>query len=549
MKLTLADTCCSTAPVLAGGSGTFFSQLFDTTDFPARWHCGNWDQFLGWLHIGSDVATWLAYVTIPVFLLALLRKRRADVRTPGLIVLFGAFILSCGTEHLMEAVIFWWPAYRLAGLMKFVTATVSIATVIALVRATPLLLGLRGPAALEREVEARTSELRISEERRREAQERAERADAAKSVFIARMSHELRTPLTAILGNVELLELGMGDEEARRRKLETIRRSAEHQLGLVEDVLNISHIESGELRLASEPVDPAEALRTAVALVEQRAVQNSIELHVDTSGANHMLLSDPLRMRQVLVNLLGNAIKFAAGGEVRVAVRTSLVGQETAAEFVVTDTGIGMTSEQLARVFDAYRQADDGTQSRFGGTGLGLAISRELARRMGGDVTATSVPGHGSEFRFVVSAPQHATERPAAGEGAASTRFDGARVLVVEDQPDVATVVGRQLEIAGCEAVRAGTGTSAIELASKGGFDLVLLDLNLPDVAGTEVFREMRAAGVDAPIVALTASGHEHARATCASLGFDDFAVKPLRRADLLALVARHVGPRPRRTT
>jgi len=541
--------CEDTAAVSATAGGGFWSKLFDTSDFPARWNCGTWDASLGWLHIGSDVAIWAAYLAIPILLLLLVRRHGTDIPVKGVGLLFCAFILSCGTTHLFEAVIFYWPAYRVAGLLKLGTAIVSIATVVVLARILPQLLQLRGPVELKRMVDEQTVELRESREACSLERDRAESADRAKTRFLATMSHELRTPLAAILGHVELLtdrDHPLGPDN-QRASLETIHRSAEHQLAIINDVLELSKIEAGELELVDAPFDPDELGRAAVEITGVRAKQRGNTISYRSTRCRpdgSRLVSDPTRVRQVLVNLLSNAAKFTSRGSIEVEfVERSDGDAGVLLEYTVRDTGIGMSAEQVARVFDPYRQAESTTQVEHGGTGLGLSISREIARALRGDLVVESTPDEGSAFTFTMRAAVE-TRDPEDGGGANdASRLDGRRVLLVEDQYDLAVVTKRQLERVGAVVDHAADGSSALEHLDGGAYDLVLLDLQLPDFDGDVVLTRAREAGWTGPVVALTANAMKSQRDECLAMGFDDFASKPLRGRALVELVARHADP------
>ncbi|QDU86269.1 Aerobic respiration control sensor protein ArcB [Planctomycetes bacterium Pla163] len=537
--------------VAAASSGPFWSRLFDTSDFPARWNCGTWDPTLGWLHIGADLATWAAYLAIPIMLLVVLRRRRQDVPARWLGLLFCAFIVSCGTVHLFEAVIFYWPAYRVAAVLKVITAVVSVVTVFGLARILPHLLELRGPSQLEVEVAARTAALRESELRRAELQHRAERADAAKTRFLATMSHELRSPIAAILGHVELLDDPEHpvDEDELRRGFEAIHRSVDHQLAVINDVLELSKIEAGEIQLELAPLDPNAVVRDAVDIVRMRAERNSNELRVERAVGADWIHSDATRIRQVLVNLLSNAAKFTSEGRIDVAVR--VVGErssegEIEIEFSVRDTGPGLDAEQCELVFEPYTQARTGDHVQHGGTGLGLPISRRLARALGGDLVLESEPGLGSEFRFTVRARQVPPMEPTEEPRREVARLDGVTVLLVEDQLDLALVASKQLARSGALVTHATSGERALELLGDAGapFDVVLLDLQLPGIQGDEVLRAARAFGHRGPIVALTANALAERRAACLRMGFDGFATKPLRGPALIELVSANVRGR-----
>jgi len=526
----------------AARSSGFWNRLFDTSSFPARWNCGEWDALTGWLHIGSDVATWAAYAAIPILLLVVAHKRRQELPMRGVVILFASFILLCGTVHLLEAIIFWWPAYRLSAVLKVVTAAVSITTAVVTARLLPLALELKSPKQLMDEVEARTAELRAAEAARAEAQEAAEAANAAKSRFLASMSHELRTPMAAVLGSVELLleERGGFDAEQEER-LRTIRRGARHQLELINEVLDLSRIESGAIELRPEPVDLEVVCLEALALVERTAKDKGVDLRLDPPADAVLLEADPLRLRQVVINLLSNALKFTDEGGITVHVAAARDGDEVRAEIRVRDTGVGMDADQLARVFNPYEQADASIARTFGGTGLGLSISRTLARHMGGDLTVASSPGLGSIFTFTLVGEAADAPPPAPACEQGPVRLDGVRVLLAEDQADLALVARLQLERVGAEVVHARDGAAAVAVLDRdGAFDVVLLDIQMPELDGIAAAKAMRAAGWAGRIVALTANALESERDECFAAGFDDFATKPLGANALRALVAEH---------
>jgi CheY-like chemotaxis protein len=359
------------------------------------------------------------------------------------------------------------------------------------------------------------------------------------------MSHELRTPVAAILGNVELLLTDPHmDEEARRARLEAIQSNAEHQVALISDVLELSKIEANSMELDRQPTRLGRVAREALALVEIKAREKGIELRLEGEDALPALATDALRVRQILVNLLANAIRFTDEGGVTVELAGDVDHGVVRARVTVRDTGRGMTTEQLGRIFDAYRQAEVSMERNRGGTGLGLAISHELAARLGGDLVATSEPGAGSAFVLTLAGPLASEVPPPLPQASMEdlgAAIAGTRILLAEDQRDLALVVRRQLELAGCTVVHAADGHAAVEAFAEQEPDLVLLDLQMPRMGGLEAARRIRAGGWTGPIVALTANAALEEREACLRDAFDDFATKPLRRRSLLEVVERNV--------
>ena len=420
------------------------------------------------------------------------------------------------------------------------------------------LLTITGRAeATERLVERRTVELRG-------AQERAEQASRAKSEFLASMSHELRTPMTAIIGFAETL-LGDAEEEPsvdRAEAAATIKRNGEHLLTLINDILDLSKIEEGKLEIEPHPVSPFELVEDVIALMRVRADAKGVELRKRFMTAMPAaVLTDSTRLRQILVNLIGNAVKFTEVGYVELRVSYD---DEQWLQFGIVDTGIGMSDEQMARLFKAFSQADNSTTRKFGGTGLGLAISRRLARMLGGDIGVTSRLGEGSEFTLEIHTPPPSLDTPwidevqynasrrariAGPEAPEAVRLD-CRILLAEDGPDNQRLISFILSRAGAEVTIADNGKVAVELAmrqfeSEQPFDVVLMDIQMPVLDGAEAVRLLRGQGYHAPIIALTANAMSRDREDCIAAGCDDYATKPIDRDELLQLVARYAARQP----
>lgn len=894
-----------------------FAGLFDTSDFPARWNCGEWTLPHGWTHILSDFSIWGAYMAIPCVLIYFTRRRH-DLPFPWLFGLFAAFILSCGTTHFVEAVIFWWPIYRVSAVAKAVTAVVSWIAVVALIRSAPLALTLKSPSQLEDEVDRRTNELQNSEEhlraivetagdgimslnesgviesvnaafermfgyeskdvvgkdfrkfisaqaamlktgetklfgvgneltglrkdgrrfpvslslskfrfnnqarytaivhdvsqtkkaeealrqselrlrlmleqapailctvdknfritllnssvatdlsgfgmtsqrfvgvslldcdpvlsflptdafrkslagesvtvevewndrtiefrteplldankeiagataiglditdrkraeralRRSEARLRsvinaavdgiiiisedgiiqssnpacerlfgystselrgrnvnilmpapyksehdgylhnyittgkqkiigigrevvgrrkdgstfpmylsvseaqlgnsriftgiihdisaqketeqelqkairtAEKATRAKSEFLANMSHEIRTPLSAIIGFAELLQKpGMSDDE-RRNAIETVRRNGEHLLTIVNDILDLSKIEAGELHIDRTAVSLVELLADVGSLLRPRALEKGIAFEIECDEATPQIIeSDPTRLRQILINLLGNAIKFTDVGSVRLQVHLERIvpvnGEEAADQliFEVIDTGIGMSPEAMEKIFAAFTQADETATRQYGGAGLGLTISQQLARALGGDITVKSQPMHGSVFRLelpAVSCEESAWQpTPSQAESEPQTAdLTGKRLLIAEDHDANRDLLAFILRQVGAEVATVTNGQAAVETALKSlevnrPFDAILMDIQMPVMDGYSSTKRLRKKGYKGPIIALTARAMRQDHLKCLESGCDAYLSKPLDTNRLLETLSR----------
>jgi signal transduction histidine kinase len=373
----------------------------------------------------------------------------------------------------------------------------------------------------------------------------AQAASLAKSAFLANTSHEIRTPLTAIAGYADLLldDLDAPVERARRQEMvETIRRNADHLKRVLGDVLDLSRIEAGRVELELGRVALHDLLRDVAQLMSVQADLKGLELELELeAGTPQEVETDATRLRQVLVNLLGNAIRFTERGSISLRAR-GVEEQRFAIE--VVDTGAGMTAEQLAKVFQPFVQGDSSTTRTHGGTGLGLTISRALVELMGGTLEARSEPQRGSSFRveLPVGRPWEApvlTPAPAS-EGPLRPRA-GIRVLVAEDGPDNQRLIRTLLERLQCRVEIVPHGEAALDRAlwDAKSFDIVLLDMQMPLLDGYQTARELRRRGVEIPIVALTAHALSDERARCLAAGCTDYLSKPIDRAALASCIAR----------
>ena len=790
------DTSLANSPSVertftAEGPVVFASKLFDTNDFPARWYCGTWSSDVGWLHIVSDLGIFGAYIAIPCVLLFFL-MRRPDIPFPHIIWLFAAFIVSCGIGHLIEACIFWWPAYRFAGLVKFVTAIVSWATVGAICHLTPKVLNFRSAAALAKEsairdqmwrdiiavmpcgvfwkdsdgiltggnrafaemmevpstdelykfneehygfdldavrrfqaddanvllngaelydyeetlhrdgielvlrtskvplrdtngnitglvgvstnitelkkaeqkfqradrmfdalrsaniigiatcgldgniIEANDEVLRILKASREDLESGtlnwehrtpdefkeldqdtvddlyehgvtrpfemktirsdgteipillgvtmldeeeasylciildisnqkqieenlqsaicvAQEASRAKSEFLANMSHEIRTPLNGILGFTDVLRRGIASPDMLSSHLETIHQSGTHLLHLINDILDLSKIEAGKIGLRINKCHSHQVLFDVISILRVTALEKGLELSCGAIGhIPKFVWTDESRLRQVLMNLVGNAVKFTDEGKVHVLVQQVKLRGQNAISFKVTDTGIGMSKSSLDRIFSAFDQGDTSNTRRFGGTGLGLTISRHIANSLSGEIYVESEEGLGSTFDLVIPAGPLEVVQMIDGddfktlmeitlETPATTSIDltDLRVLLCEDGETNRDLIQLVLEDAGAKVVHAENGKIGLDLVKNGeSFDVVLMDMQMPVMDGYTAAKNLRDIGCNSPIVAITAHAMQGDEDRCKEAGCSDYLTKPIEIDKLLSLVA-----------
>jgi signal transduction histidine kinase/ActR/RegA family two-component response regulator len=378
-----------------------------------------------------------------------------------------------------------------------------------------------------------------------EAKEQAERANNAKSEFLANMSHEIRTPMTAILGFADLLNDAEYQADAARRRdaVRTIKEHGNALLTIINDILDLSKIEAGKMTVERIDTDPSHITRDVCALLQMRARAKGIALDVEIApGVPSSIASDPIRVRQIILNLVGNAIKFTEEGGVRVLLRSE-TNNRLAIE--VQDTGIGLTPQQMSGLFGAFTQADSSTTRKFGGTGLGLRISKSLAQMLGGDITVRSEFGKGCTFTALIgSEAVHArrdAERSPRGMHSAAS-IEGMHLLVAEDGADNRRLLAHYLKKAGAAVQFVENGRQAVEAIASGPaappFDAVLMDMQMPIMDGYEATRELRRRGCTLPIIALTAHAMTGDEAKCLAAGCSGYASKPIQRETLISTIA-----------
>ena len=410
---------------------------------------------------------------------------------------------------------------------------------------------------IEEEVNQRTTQVRRSNEELQKAKAAAEKANRAKDHFLANMSHEIRTPMTAILGFADMMLEPDQTLSDRHDSLLAIRRNARHLSDLINDVLDISKIEAGQMSVEHIPTELPQLIAQTVSLVRPRVTERGLEFKLVFEGPlPRQIRTDPLRLRQILVNLIGNAQKFTDSGciELRVYCQSAAkAGGNCVVRFSVTDTGIGMTPEQMAKLFKPFTQADTSTTRRFGGTGLGLSICKSLANLLGGDVTARSRPGVGSTFTVTIDGgcidgvemlsglSEAELSRPTVADAGPTIKLRG-RILLAEDGLDNQRLLSLHLRRAGAEVEIAENGRVAVDRVRTEPFDLVLMDMQMPEMDGYAATSKLRECGCKLPIVALTAHAMAEDRDKCIKAGCDDYLTKPIDKIKLLSTIRRHLS-------
>jgi signal transduction histidine kinase len=414
----------------------------------------------------------------------------------------------------------------------------------------------RSNAALTAEIQVR----RAAEEKLRLARDLAEAASKAKTDFLANMSHEIRTPMTAILGYADLALDDHEDPARRKEHLEVIKRNGHHLLTIINDILDLSKLEAGEMQVAREPVDLRAITAGVVEILRVHADQKGLELSaVVEATVPPTVETDAVRFRQMLLNLLGNAVKFTEQGSV--SVRTRYSSSDSTLTVEISDTGIGIPAAAIDRVFQPFHQADSSVVRRHGGTGLGLSIVKRFAVLLGGDVTVTSQPGSGSTFTLTIIAPAVADrsreasddQRPASVVGRIERRcgppLSGIRILLAEDGPDNQRLISFLLRKAGATVTIAEDGQLALDHVHRdaSAFDLILMDMQMPRMDGYSAASILKSEACPTPIVALTAHAMAGDREKCLAAGCDGYLTKPVDRARLIETCRRMCGLPARR--
>lgn len=513
--------------------------------FMPHGHCFLWIPSILWTSVISDALIALAYLTIPVSLVYFIRKRR-DMPFDWMFIAFGVFILACGATHIADIWVVWNPDYVLSASLKAITAAASVVTAIAMVRLIPIALRIPSPAQLA----AVNAELQKANDDLRAAMERAEVANRAKSAFLASMSHELRTPLNAILGYTQILKRDKSLSVPQQTGISTIQQGGQHLLALINDVLDLSRVDAGKMEFHPKPVRLGDLLSVVADIVRVRAEQKHLYFELELMEGLPVAVSvDETRLRQVLLNLLGNAVKFTDRGAVRLRVSALPAGQGQAADVTrlhveVVDEGIGIAVDQQENIFRPFEQVGD-TSRRAGGTGLGLAISQQLARLMGGVIQVESAPGKGSRFWFEV--PLKVVEAPGVlGNGELiATGYAGPRktILVVDDVATNRALLRDLLGSLGFHTLEAEDGSAALRQTQAVQPDMVLLDMVMPGMDGIETTRRLRAdqRTSTTPVLIISASSTPEEEERSLEVGANAFLAKPVNEHDLLREIGAHL--------
>ena len=531
-----------------------------------------------WIWIGTilvlTAGVVAAYLRIYAFWRRSYLAEEAPDRNRKLMDLANIFLWCAICGYAMSMVMFFWPAYRLLAVFLGVLNWWSWRFTRDLNDLRVSLSAKRPQRELEDHLRNRNAELeKLVELRTAEAEFArisAESANRTKSEFLANMSHEIRTPMTAIIGYADLMLDPTQRPSDRVDGIQVIRRNAEHLLCILNDILDLSKIEAGKLQVESIGCSPLALAREVRHLAQMNAMNKGLKLHVEpVFPLPKSIVCDPVRLRQILLNLVGNAVKFTEAGSV--TIRISCTPDRPAClMFEVIDTGIGMTPEQLGTLFQPFTQADTSATRRFGGTGLGLTISRRLARMLGGDLVVTSRAGSGSTFTLTVNAGNLDGVSMLTGEAddAEDTRWQlntetqtandanqplRARILLAEDGSDNQRLIGFLLRRSGATVDIAGDGRSAVKMAlgSMHGrrdgdperpYDLILMDMQMPELDGYGAASLLRQKGYSGSIIALTAHAMAGDKEKCLAAGCDDYLTKPVDHARLIEYCRRWSG-------
>lgn len=502
-----------------------------TNGFMPHGYCLTWSPELLWLHVGSDALMVLSYLVYPLGIAYFVWKRK-DLPYRWLYLgFFIAFIVTCASTHFMSIVTIWYPMYWLEGWLKLISSLVAFATAIAIWWVIPRALKLPTTAQLQK------------------AREEAEAANKAKSAFLANMSHELRTPLNAILGFSNMIKKDAQFPESQRRNLEIINRSGEHLLSLINDVLDMAKIDAGRVVLEETSFDLGGMVRDVTDMMSVRAHEKDLQLIVDqTSEFPRYIVGDEARLRQILINLISNALKFTYEGGVTLRLGTR---QNSHAHLMIEieDTGVGIAQEDQQRVFEPFVQLGDQGDSK--GTGLGLPITRQFVHLMGGSITLESTLGKGSLFRIDLPLKEAQEEDIAKSQDAMHGEVVALasgqpvyRVLIVEDQVENQLLLTQLMESVGIQAKVANNGKEGVELFQNWHPQLIWMDRRMPVMDGMEATKAIRQLpdGKDVKIVAVTASAFIEQREEMLQAGMNDFMRKPYRASEIYQSLEKNLG-------
>ncbi|MEI6746117.1 MAG: ATP-binding protein [Methylococcaceae bacterium] len=537
---------------------------FGNSSFIPHGYCLSWNATLLWMHAGSDVLLTFAYYSIAISLMFFVHKSK-NLPYSWLLIMGVLFIITCSTTHLMSAVLIWFPLYWLDAYVKVIAATVSVATAIAMYWVIPLALKLPSSTQLQAEIDKRrtlTNELTKTAVELEEHQqslektiqelsvtkEAAEAANIAKSTFIATMSHELRTPLNAILGFSELMSLDKNATAKQKETLAIINRSGAHLLSMINDVLDISKIEAGRLELDIQPIDMIKLLQDIGEMINGRLLNKPLNFKLEIADDMPPFVNaDSGKLRQVIINLLGNAIKFTKQGTVILRACSQPSSTINVLILEVMDSGIGISDDEQTQLFKPFVQLTQETDAK--GTGLGLAISKTLIELMGGTISVNSVLGEGSTFRIelpvtLANADEIMTETNYRMVKSLVPNQPIWRLLIVDDNADNRLLLVTALKNLGFEVYEAENGQTAIEAFKSWQPDLIWMDMQMPTMNGYEATTKIRQleGGDTVKIIALTASVFVDQHKNIIDAGCDAVMHKPFHIQEIFAALTKYLG-------
>jgi signal transduction histidine kinase/ActR/RegA family two-component response regulator len=543
---------------------SFVEWLFPSNFMP-HGHCYLWRPDVLWLHVGSDSLIATSYFAIPVALTYFVRKRKAVLPYWWLPVLFAAFIMLCGSTHLMSIWTVWNPDYVLDGYIKLATALASAATAVMVYRVLPAGMALRTPVELQREVDARTMELsainaqlraeiaerervetqlRQSEHELRESLQKLAEADTRKDEFLAILSHELRNPLAPILTSVHLLQRKGGSDPVALGAQQIIDRQVRHMSRLLDDLLDVSRLSKGIVNLQREYFDLRVALELAIETARPHLDKDKHAIEIRSIDEPLIVHADQNRLVQIFTNLINNACKYSPSGT---AIEIEADGQDSAAVIRIIDHGAGIAPELTERIFEMFAQADTSLERPNGGLGIGLTLARELARLHGGEITVSSRGlGQGSTFTVQLPLAREHGNHAVALQPTAMDETKDLTVLVCDDNVDAAQSMAMMLETFGHRVITAHDGLEAWSILEARAVDVAILDIGMPGLSGYELAKRLRSAGRSILLIALTGWGQEEDKARAHAAGFDAHLTKPAEPASLMKLIAPYSGKQRR---